>query len=217
VFQVKGFCLPDGETHLVSYLETGPMFAGGPTYQLHKLLGVLPHVKNFRRAIDVGAHCGLWSRPMSHMFSNVEAFERVAAHRECFIANVPSDAVTLYDYALGNQEGTVYLHTGAASSGDTYVVPPDKGGEHSAEMRTLDSFNFESVDFIKIDCEGFEYFVLLGGEKTVRKHKPTIIVEQKPGKGAQFGLADTAACKLLESWGAAKVYEHGGDYGYRFK
>jgi hypothetical protein len=44
-----------------------------------------------------------------------------------------------------------------------------------------------------------------------------VIVEQKPGKGKQFNLPDTAACTLLESWGAKKVFEYGGDYGYMFK
>ena len=33
------------------------------------------------------------------------------------------------------------------------------------------------VDFIKIDTEGWEYFILQGGEKTIQKYKPFIQME----------------------------------------
>jgi FkbM family methyltransferase len=149
------------------------------------------------------------------MFRNVESFEPVPAHFACFYKNLAAaDNVTLYEYALGEKPGAVHLHTGPSSSGDTYV---QADGEHQAEMRTLDSFGLTEVDFIKIDCEGYEYHILRGSEQTVRSQKPMVIVEQKPGKGKQFNLPDTAACTLLESWGAKKVFEYGGDYGYMFK
>ena len=67
-------------------------------------------------------------------------------------------------------------------------------------------------DFIKIDTEGFEYYILLGGEKTIKEHKPTIIVEQKPNKGKTFGLKDTQAVDLLKSWGYSLHGQIAGDY-----
>ncbi|QOZ25288.1 FkbM family methyltransferase [Bradyrhizobium sp. CCBAU 51753] len=219
--QVKGFWLPDHEEHLVPFLETGPEFAGGPTYQLHKLMAAMPFIRNFRTAVDVGAHCGLWSRPLGAMFSLVKAFEPIATHRECFHANVvPRDygtfefGVTLYSCALGDHDGSVSLHTGPSSSGDTYV---QEGGEHNAVLKTLDSFGFADVDLIKLDCEGYELFAIKGGEKTIREQKPCIIVEQKPGKGKQFGLGDQDAVVLLQSWGAEVVKEISGDFICRWR
>lgn len=210
--QVKGFWLPETEQHLVPFLENGPEFADGPTYQIHKLLAALPFVKNFGNAIDVGGHCGLWSRVMVHFFNNVDAFEPVALHRECFRHNVscgPGTNMTLHDCALGNQEGKISLHTGESSSGDTYV---QENGEHHAEIHKLDSFNLKQICFVKIDCEGYELYVLQGGEATIRRDKPCIIVEQKPGKGSQFKLKDTAAVDLLKSWGAVLRKEISGDF-----
>jgi FkbM family methyltransferase len=182
----------------------------------------MPFIKNFRTALDIGAHCGLWSRVLARMFRTVHAFEPVAAHYDCFNRNIfngrddggNSPNVYLWTVALGNMQHRVTLHTGPSSSGDTYIKP---GGEHSAEMKTLDVFEdgfspIGNIDFIKIDCEGYELFVLEGGEKLIKKHKPCIIVEQKPGKGRQFNLDDTAAVSLLESWGAYKVKEISGDY-----
>jgi FkbM family methyltransferase len=207
--QVKGFWLPDHEQHLVPFLENGPEFAGGPTYQLHKLQAAIPHIKNFRHAVDIGGHCGLWSRPLAAMFRHVTAFEPVPAHAECWFANVPPENTHLHECALGDRAGEVYLHTGPSSSGDTYV---QEGGEHEADLRTLDSFDLRDVDFLKLDCEGYELFALRGGEATIRRDRPCIIVEQKPGKAKQFGLGDIDAVKLLQGWGAKLVKEISGDY-----
>jgi FkbM family methyltransferase len=213
--QVRGFFLPDDETHLVPFLENGPEFAGGPTYQLHKLMAAMPYVRNFRHAVDVGAHCGLWSRPLSVMFRHVTAFEPIEQHRECFSYNVrectphPHASVRMCPYALGDRDGVVSLHTGENSSGDTYIVPH---GEHVAAMKTLDSFGLVDVDLLKIDCEGFEVFSVQGGAQTIRKYRPAMIVEQKPGHGKKYGISDTAAVELLQSWGATVRQVISGDF-----
>jgi len=210
--QVCGFWLPDAEKHLVSFLQGGPVFAGGPTYQVHKYLAALPWVRNFRHAVDIGAHCGLWARVMAACFTKVTAFEPVPLHRQCLEANITDfvcDNIEVKPYALGNDARLVHLHTGPNSSGDTFV---SEDGEHIAEMRTLDSFRLTGVDFIKIDCEGFELFVLQGGEETIRTQKPCIIVEQKPAKGGQFGIGDHDAVRLLREWGAVPRADISGDY-----
>lgn len=210
MIQVRGFYLPDDEEHLGSFLERGPEFAGGPTYQLHKLIAALPWVKNFRTAIDIGGHCGLWSRPLARMFRTVEAFEPVERHRACFAKNLAEVGnVTLHVHALGEHNGTVNLHSGPNSSGDTTI---DEAGEHEAIMATLDSFHLANVDFIKVDVEGYELFALRGGEETIRRNRPCIIVEQKPGKAQKFGLGETDAVAMLESWGAKLRTEISGDF-----
>lgn len=213
---VRGFALPDFEQHLIPFLEQGPEFAGGPTYQLHKFLACMPLIKNFKRAVDVGAHCGLWSRVMVRCFTAVTAFEPVMEHRLCFDENLRGAGnVQLNACALGQSDGIVDLHTGEASSGDTYVKA---GGEHGGvPIRTIDSFDLLPIDFLKIDCEGYEKFVLMGGENTIRRDKPCIIVEQKPGKAKQFGLGDIDAVTLLQSWGAELVTVVSGDYIMRWR
>lgn len=209
---VHGMWLPDDEQHLVSFLQNGPSFEGGPTYQFHKLEACIPFIKKHDYAVDVGAHCGLWARPLSHMFSIVDAFEPVDKHRECLVANLKKydrTNVSVLPFALGDHAGDVSLHSGPASSGDTYI---SENGEHSAKMITLDAYLTQPVDFLKIDCEGYELYVLRGGEAAIRSGKPCIIVEQKPNKGSQFSLADTAAVDLLKSWGATLRKEISGDY-----
>ena len=48
------------------------------------------------------------------------------------------------------------------------------------DVRTIDSYNIDNVGFIKIDVEGNEYDVMLGGVKTIDKFKPTCMIECYP-------------------------------------
>jgi FkbM family methyltransferase len=198
---IRGIWLPDHEEHLL-------MFAthDGWSYQKHKLDAAVQLCKSKGLAIDIGGHCGLWSKHLVNIFDDVVAFEPVSAHRECYVKNVKGDNYTLHPVALGKEEGSVQIHTTEGSSGDSWVK-----GSGDIPMKLLDSFNL-TPDFIKIDTEGFEYNILLGGEQTVRAHKPVIIVEQKPDKGSNFGLKDTAAVELLKSWGYEVKSSISGDY-----
>jgi hypothetical protein len=49
--------------------------------------------------------------------------------------------------------------------------------ENTFQTKTLDSFNFDRIDLLKIDVEGFEYDVLNGAVNTIRRLKPKIILE----------------------------------------
>ena len=80
-------------------------------------------------------------------------------------------------------------------------------------MRTLDSFAVESVDFIKIDCEGYEDRVIEGASDTIKRCRPTIIVEQKQHIMSQtFGIKGTPAVDLLKAMDARVVREISGDF-----
>jgi FkbM family methyltransferase len=198
---IRGVWLPDHEQHLLEFATHESW-----SYQKHKLDMAMGFVKNKGLAIDIGGHCGLWSKHLVNIFDEVVAFEPVAEHRECYIKNVKGDNYTLHPFALGEKEGSIKIHTTNGSSGDSWV-----DGEGDIPMKVLDDFNL-SPDFIKIDTEGFEYYILKGAIKTVTTHKPTIIVEQKPNKGSNFGLDDTKAVELLRSWGYELQKAISGDY-----
>jgi FkbM family methyltransferase len=202
--EVNGIWLPDHEAHLLHYAENGKK--GEWTYQANKLLKALEYVKNTRVAIDVGGHCGLWSKELVKVFDKVIAFEPVAEHRECFIRNVRGD-YELHPVALGDKLGLVSMHTTSGQSGDTWIE-----GDGDIPVTLLDEYNIQGVDFIKLDCEGYELFALKGGEQMLKREHPVIIVEQKPGRGKKFGLNDTAAVTYLESLGYKLQKEMAGDY-----
>lgn len=208
--QWRGLWLPDGETHLIGWMQkVNQVVNGKPTYQRDKLKMALAHVKQKRAAVDIGAHCGLISMQLTGQFDVIHAFEPVEAHRDCFKKNVPATGTTvaLYSYALGEKPGKVSIRTAPTSSGDSFV-----DGDGEIEMRCLDELGLQVVDFMKLDCEGYELFALRGAEETLKRCKPCVMVEQKPGKAQQFGLPETGAVDYLQSLGARLRAQKSGDY-----
>ena len=49
--------------------------------------------------------------------------------------------------------------------------------EEVVQTKTIDSFDFPKMDFIKIDVEGWEEQVILGGLETIKKYNPKIYIE----------------------------------------
>lgn len=214
--QELGWYFPDGEKHLPEWMrKVAQQRHGILQYQLAKYQAAMKYCRQYRTAVDVGAHVGQWSWNMCKDFKGVFAFEPVPRYAECWLANTKeAHNARLYECALGDEEKIVALTCGTPGShGDTFIAPEsDHNVATDVLMQKLDSFGFTEVDFIKIDCEGYEYFVLRGAEKTIRQNKPCIIVEQKPGKGKSFGLDDRDAVRLLQSWGAKLREEISGDY-----
>lgn len=216
MMQALGWYFPDGEKHLPEWMRNAKQMRGGVhQYQLTKYQAALKFCTSRRLAIDVGGHIGQWSKNMAEDFEAVLAFEPVPTYAECWRANMREfDNALLFPYALGAALGVVSLKCGTPGShGDTFVAAREEANAVvDVEMRTLDSFGSSSVDFLKIDCEGYELFVLQGGEEMIRRDRPCIIVEQKPGRARKFGLGDQDACVLLKSWGASLRFEMSGDF-----
>lgn len=208
---VDGWWFPDGESHLPQWManpKVRTIMNGRAAYQGQKQKAAMELCTQFRTAVDVGGHVGLWSFNLAHAFENVVAFEPVAAHRECYARNTEGLAnIELHACALGDREGSVSIRTEPTSSGDSRV---DGAGE--IPMHTLDSFALSEVDLIKIDCEGFEMFVLRGAEELLARQKPVIVVEQKRGHAVKYGLGDTDAVPYLQSMGYRVAREMSGDF-----
>lgn len=196
---VNGWWLPDSESHLQPFiLATG-------SYQLETLNTAVLQAKGRKRAIDIGAHCGLWSRYLCQMFDDVIAFEPVKEHRECFVENVGGNYI-LHDCALGDKDGRVKMVIDPENTGHTHI------GNDGVEVdcRRLDSFDIHDVDFIKMDCEGFEYFVLQGGIETIQREKPVICLEQKPH--GFYDIGQFEGVRLLKQWGAKELAKVRADF-----
>lgn len=206
--QIKGIWFPDGDTHFAAQLAAGPLVDGKGTYQFAKYQAALKYAKDRGHAVDIGAHVGLWSRVMAMDFDRVTAFEPLAAHRECFIENVEHSNVALVPCALGDQAGTVNIHMPADNTGHAHVL--DAG--EACNLETLDSQSLPFIDLLKIDVEGFERAVVMGGERTIRDMRPVIVIEQKPNNAERYGQGRWDAVKLLKSWGAREAEVIKGDH-----
>jgi FkbM family methyltransferase len=209
-----GVWLPDGETHMIEVMTGSKqvLVDGVATYQYLKLQRAMAFVKTSqrRRAIDIGAHVGTWAMHLARLFRDLECFEPVAAHRECFERNVPArEGVRLHPMALGERPGRVAMREVPWSTGSAHVW-----GEGEIEMRTLDSFGFADVDFIKIDVEGLELAVVRGAEQTIRANRPVMVVEQKGREMKTYGAKsrDLAVAWLETQLGMKRMGCISGDW-----
>lgn len=211
--KVVDWWFPTHEQHFIEWMQAPKnkvVLNGRLSYQGRKQLATLKHCRGFHTAVDIGGHVGTWSWNLAHAFRQVHAFEPVTLHRECFVKNTEGKTnITLHCEALGDREGSVNIWTEQGSSGNSFVK-----GSGDIPMRTLDSFYLDDVDLIKVDCEGFEEKVLRGAENTIRRCKPTIIVEQKRDMACKFGLDRLGAVMYLQGLGLgyAVAMEYSGDY-----
>lgn len=222
--QVGGVWLPGHEQHMVEWMQKRNQVVDGKlTYQYHKLDAAMKFVKRFGIAMDVGAHVGLWSMHLIKKFEHVLAFEPVQLHRQCFERNMEAATnFTLHGVALGETEGTVRLTSASGSSGDTRIATEGEKSYLGFERQRLTEevpllrldhlFPQTVIDFIKLDCEGYELFALRGGEELLKRSRPCVCVEQKPGFAARFGMAEQAAVNYLQGLGAKLRKEIAGDF-----
>lgn len=198
--KVYDYWFPEGETHLTEMLNKNFKNENIAEYQFAARSESLKFPKNFRVAVDIGANVGLWARELSERFDQVVAFEPISEFVDCLKLNVNKDNLTVMNYGLGDKTTTADFVITENNMGSTHI-DPNSIGNGKFEIKTLDSFELPIVDYMKLDCEGFEYRVLQGAEKTILRCKPIIVVEQKAHKYFASEYNQTDGVKLLQSWG----------------
>ena len=192
---------------------------------------VMPHISNRDVALDIGAHVGIWSMRLAQNFKRVIAFEPVPKHIECWKRNMSNsineqsewgNISTLETVALGHENGTAPMkvpnttNTGMASlvhkvssnEGTRWVQPEwETFPEIVVETRTLDSYEFDQLDFIKIDVEYFERRVLQGAENTIKKHKPIMYIEMSDPQAYTFMKELDLGYRCFYSHGVNRLYK----------
>ncbi len=138
--------------------------------------------------VDIGAQSGLYSLYAKYLpESQFYSFEPFPESYKVLNDNIRLNGITnvkTYNIGLSNCKGECVLNTSKSHNGlhtlgtnplrFTDIVPV------KISVDTIDNIFYENdirVDFIKIDTEGWEYFILQGGEKTIQKYKPFIQME----------------------------------------
>ena len=137
------------------------------------------------RVADVGGNRGVYAYWLWRMGAAVEIFEpntACAAVLAAWAAGRPQ--VHVHPVALSDHEGSACLHIPVDERGVEHdasaSLEHDSGAgsrERQVPLRTLDSFGFEDLCFIKIDVEGHELAVLNGAVSTLARSLPALLVE----------------------------------------
>ena len=128
-----------------------------------------------------------YDKLLDNLGLNPDITERVITCQSMLLA---SDEATLPEEAVSSWPLTddAVLTTALAGS------PRSTGG---ARLETLDGLTarmgIESLDLIKIDVDGYELDVLRGGEKTIARDAPSIVLEICPHLGGDHTFAELIA------------------------
>ena len=173
-------------------------------YQALEIFSAIGMVRNFRRAIDVGANYGLMSYHLSKNFENVEAFELDPDVRSCLRMNIGKynlDNVTVHPYGCGSEHKKIKMLKSNDHSFSTRVNPVQNNEQCDAEVVPLDHYDWDDVDLIKIDAEGFEGMVVQGALEMIARSRPIILYEKKDAPLRDYGHHELAPLEMLSHLG----------------
>lgn len=137
------------------------------------------------RVVDVGGNRGTYAFHLWRLGAQVETFEPNPACAALLAGWARRlSRVTVRPFGLSSEAGEAVLSVPVDGSGVAHDASGTLEATHTGpvtttrvEIRTLDSFAFADVRFIKIDVEGHELGVIQGATETIRAHHPAILVE----------------------------------------
>lgn len=151
-------------------------------YQQRYRYYVYHNIPRKRTMIDIGANIGIFARPSAEQFDRVICFEPVTKIFEVLQKNMEDyNNVELHNVGISNQEQTVKFQMKTLKCGESFQV--DKYEDNpifenfECRLVTLDQYNFDQVDWVKIDVEGFELAVLEGSAETLKRNRPWLLLE----------------------------------------
>ena len=170
-------------------------------------------INNWNRCIDVGSNNGCNAIHYAKQFNIVECFEPTQLTQQLWQNTIRDNNVSnasLYTTALADKSYKTNIiifknNLGHNHLDNQYYWHPDRKRRRirqtqSVECRTLDSYGFEDVGFIKIDVEGYEQFVLQGAQQTIQKSRPTIQLEIVANQCRKFGYWGEDMIEWIRSW-----------------
>lgn len=149
--------------------------------------------KNSSNTIDLGANVGIFTKVLAECSKHVYAFEPEPYNFSQLQINTQSfNNVSLYNVAVSNTTGFETLHLSLLNNGmhRLYSSILCYGGrEIKVKTVKIDDLLglLPTIDLIKMDVEGFEYFVILGMSELLKRDKPVIISEFHPDSIRESG------------------------------
>lgn len=166
------------------------VFAHLPDYSWKK---AAEHLQDQGHVLDVGANCGAFSLKLAqyaHQHKKqgvtVHAFDPNPYIVEKLRYNLSlnpllSSLVSVHAIGLGAENMTAPMVFSDTNTGGARVLNQQAEGKVMVPVKTIDSFveeqQIKAISFIKIDVEGYEPFVFLGAEQTIRKFRPAMYIE----------------------------------------
>lgn len=168
-------------------------------YDFDDMNFLLRYLKRGDAFIDVGANVGIYSILAAvELDCTVHSFEPDPKTYKELEYNITINNISNnYSYCLGLSHTNESLFL-TSNKGAANHVTDDPSNSTKISLRALDSFRIDA-EFIKIDVEGFEFFVIKGGLNTISKVN-VILIELK-GHGTKYGIDEVEIHRMLRDMG----------------
>lgn len=172
---------------------------------------ILPMLKSGDTVLDIGALIGGYTVPFAKAVGEtgkVLAFEPNLEAYVCLAVNCRDlSQVFLLNSGLGKMNCRIPMILENNVGASHIIGKNDRPDPDGVLILPLDSFNLDHCDFIKLDVEGFEVFVIRGAWETLKKFHPKMFVELNDGALARYGFTKDDIIKpLLEDLGYKLVF-----------
>lgn len=167
--------------------------------------------------IDVGAQAGLYSLYAKFLpNSTFYSFEPFKETYNYLLDNLKLNNITnvkTYNIGLSDKkEDNVIFNTCISHNGlHTLAESPIRFEDVKKELINIDTIdnlfynNGINVDFIKMDTEGHEYFILMGARKTIECYKPIIQIEYNSKNMEQSNVTPDMLDNLIKELNYKKI------------
>ena len=139
------------------------------------------YIKKDWIVVDVGTYIGLHTLTMSKLANTVYSFEPQPLIHQCLkntLEKQKIENVKLHHVALSNNLGMTNIHTNNNGDASLEGIRDTKFSmSFPVNTNTLDSYNIDKINLIKIDVEGHEWEMIEGASNSIIKNKPIIILE----------------------------------------
>lgn len=182
--------------------------------EIKRLPRYLAHVSRRRTCLQAGGNVGVYANALAAEFEQVVTVEPDPENWQCLQHNL-LPGVQSHHACLGAMYtpagwGTYRPERETTNYGATCVRSTTEGG---VPMFTIDSWQFQDLDFLMLDIEGYEQPALEGAVQTLARCRPVIAVELK-GLGAPHGWPDAMTHDWLRAHGYQQAVTIGRDYIY---
>lgn len=196
----KGIAIIEADTHICKWIEEN----GRLDHDQNMLPQLDNYIKEGDTVVDIGAYVGdhtIYYANKVGETGKVLAFEPNKDAFECLNHNLTNHKNTqCYYLAVGEKVGKISIDDSCVNKGMAYAT---QGSE--VDVITLDLISLDRLDFLKIDCEGFELQVLRGGKRTIEHFMPIMLIEINDATLNRYGINRKEIFDLLT------------DYGYIYK
>ena len=157
-----------------------------------------PHITSFFKRnltmtstlVDVGSNYGLHAITLHNICKKIYSFEPQKIIYDLQLKSIKKNNITnihLFNCGVGDINEKKRMNSidydSSVNIGDLSI---GLEGEE-IDVKTLDSIIPEGFDYIKIDAQGYEKFVLQGCTKIIENYKPTFVVEMEEHQLRKFG------------------------------